>query len=229
MSTFKKMFYPVIHCIDTRDERAINHALENARIAKEFGADGVFLIGHEICYSFLIDIYEGVRSQAPDLWIGINFLDISYEENWNRISRVAGGCTKLNALWIDGMPKEKLFLSEKIQVFGGVAFKYMDPHLKGENLKTACKEAMKIVDVITTSGDRTGSAPDILKLKSIKKYLGGKVPLALASGVNTDNVLSFIEYVDIFLVASSICESIPSRGEYLVPEKVRELARLIHV
>lgn len=230
IARLNKLFYPVIHCINSISEDGFNHALRNTEIAKENGADGVFLIGHGMHCLDLHEIYECVRRHFPSFWIGINFLDLSCEKKWQRLVEMANQCSGLNGLWIDGMPDHKLSVSSHVQVFGGVAFKYINPHADGEALESACRAAVQIVDVVTTSGDKTGSAPDIAKLISIKRCLGDKNPLALASGVDADNVSAFMEYVDTFLVASSICERVPSHGnhEYLVQQKVRELAGLIH-
>ena len=236
--TSGKKFYPVIHCIDPYYKNGIGHAIRNTSLAIENGADGVFLIGHGMEYVELLYIYENVRKQFPKVWIGINFLDVSHDTifhgasfcfDWSRLSHVAKKCENLNALWIDAMPDERLSLSS-IQIFGGVAFKYLSPHLSGAPLAAACERAIQCVDVATTSGDKTGSAPNVKKLESIKGHLDGRIPLALASGVSSNNVHEFLETVDIFLVASSICERNPNLGneEYLVPEKVRKLAELIH-
>lgn len=233
-----KKFYPVIHCIDPYVKQGVGHAIRNTSLAIENGADGVFLIGHGMNSVSLIYLYENVRKLFPKVWIGINFLDISHDTifhgasfcfSWSRISSAVKKCENLNALWIDAMPDERLPLSA-IQVFGGVAFKYLSPHLSGTALADACEHAIQRVDVVTTSGDKTGSAPSVEKLETIKRHLEGRIPLALASGVSSSNVREFLETVDIFLVASSICERNPKLGneEYLVPEKVRELADLIH-
>lgn len=230
IARLKKLFFPVIHCIDPNTEQGIGHALRNVEIAKKNGANGVFLIGHGIHFCDLHEIYEQVRKHFPDFWIGINFLDLSYGKNWKRLVEMVDQCSALNGLWIDSMPGERLQVPTHIKVFGGVSFKYIDSGIDGEALKNACDQAVRCVNVATTSGDKTGSAPSVVKLKSIQQYLGGRIPLALASGVNASNVYVFLEYADIFFVASSICERVSGLGnhEYLVPQKVRELADLIH-
>ncbi|MFA6430294.1 MAG: BtpA/SgcQ family protein [Candidatus Paceibacterota bacterium] len=230
IARLKELFFPVIHCIDPNTQQGIGHALRNTEIAKENGADGVFLIGHGMHFCDLHEIYEHVRRHFPTFWIGINFLDLSNEKKWDRLVEMADQCSALDGLWIDGMPDQKLLVPSSVKVFGGVGFKYINPHIDGDALESACRAAVQIVDVVTTSGNKTGSAPDIDKLISIKRCLGDKNPLALASGVDANNVSAFLEYVDIFLVASSICERISSLGnhEYLIPQKVRELADLIH-
>lgn len=224
-----KKLYPVIHCVSP-EKQGVGHALANTRIAMKNGADGIFLIGHEIHFMDLFYIYEQVRKQFHEIWIGINFLDISHQKDWDKLSAVAKGCYNLNALWIDYVPNERLALPPSIQVFGGVAFKYINPHLDGEDLKKACRKAVQCIDVVTTSGDKTGSAPNVTKLKSIKDAIGKNFPLALASGVDSINVSDFLELVDIFIVASSICEIRHDLddAEYLEEVKVHELAQIIH-
>lgn len=227
-SSCRKKFLPVIHCVSPSDEQGIGHALANVRIAKLNGADGVFLIGHGLHFVALSEIYQNVRKHFPDLWIGANFLDISHND-WSALASVARNCYGLNALWTDGMPETRAGLPSSIKIFGGVAFKYINPNLGGKELERECAKALKFADVATTSGNKTGSPPEISKLEIINKLLGG-LPLALASGVNATNVLDFCPYVDIFLVATSITERNPDRGghEYLIEEKVREMAHLIH-
>lgn len=219
-----RKLYTVLHCIS--EKWCINHALENVKIALENNADGVFLIGHRVNYTALIDIYEELRKNFPDIWLGINFLDVP--TNWEKLSKLSKCCTKLNAIWIDNMPDGKIDVFPETQIFAGVAFKYIQPKLEGKELEIVCKKACEIVDVVTTSGDQTGCPPDISKIKSIRNFIGENVPLALASGIDENNVVSFMDYVDIFLVASSIIEARNEGDEYFVPEKVKKLAKLIH-
>ena len=224
-----KKFYPVIHCV-TLKEDGINHALQNARIARTNGADGVFLIGHKVRSGELCHIYENVRKHHPNIWIGINFLDIAKSGNTIDLFSAVRKCSGLNGLWFDRLPDARLDLPRTIEVFGGVAFKYIEPNIAGQALLIACERAVRTVDVATTSGSATGSAPEVLKLETISKLLGGRIPLAVASGVSADNVTEMLPHTDIFLVASSLIEKDPDYGghEYLVPEHVRVCADKIH-
>lgn len=225
----RKYFYPVIHCVPT-SQGGIDHAIENAHLAWNNGADGVFLIGHRMDAAHLRVIYMAVRKQFPQLWIGINFLDIPVNQKHHLLLiYIEEECRGLNALWCDELPNVQL--PRWLQVFGGVAFKYINPDQSGLELATTCEKAVHTVNVATTSGDKTGSPPSVEKLQDIKKLLADRIPLAVASGVEASNVGPMLPYVDIFLVASSLIERDEARGgkEYLVPEKVRELADLIHV
>lgn len=225
-----KKLYPVIHCINPWKEVGIEHALRNTRIAMENGADGIFLIGHRMSFGDLHAIYEIVRKQFPNIWIGINFLDVSSYNNHEWLPGILERCIGVNAVWIDELPVAKLNIPPEIQVFGGVAFKYINPQQKGKALMGACIQATETVDVATTSGNATGHAPDVGKLKAIKKYLGGKIPLALASGVDLNNVSLFSPVVDIFIAATSLIEIYPefNNQERFVPERVREMVTLVH-
>lgn len=223
-----KKFYPVIHCIDPYEQGGIGHALANARIAYNNEADGIFLIGHKLQSLDLIQIYDSVRKQFPDKWIGINFLDIPSDrlELLNSCKSLLVG---LNALWFDSLPIGRQ-PSSGLEMFGGLAFKYRNANPSNEELKRDCELAIMCTTTATTSGNKTGEPPSIVKLQKIKLLLQDKIPLALASGVDSSNVTSFLPYVDSFLVATSITEIDPNRGnhEYLVAAKVRELADLIH-
>lgn len=226
----QKKLFPVIHCEDPYEQQGISHALKNTEIALKNGADGIFLIGHRINYMDLAYIYRSVRNEFHDTWIGINFLDL-FSSDHRKVEAVASACTGINALWIDSLPNRRLTFDSNIQVFGGVAFKYIDPNPEDENLLNQCKSAIAYVDVATTSGDKTGSPPSLQKLKTIHRYLEGKTPLALASGVTEDNVLEMKPYIDYFFVASSISRKdtlCGVYGDYLIPQKVQTLADKIH-
>ncbi len=146
------------------------------------------------------------------------------------MASVARRCLGLNGLWIDAMPDARLEISRSVQVFGGVAFKYINSSLGGKELARECEKAVKFVDVATTSGNKTGSPPDLVKLETISKILNGRIPLALTSGVNSGNATSFRPFIDIFFVNTSISEKSKDLGghEYLISAKVQELADVIH-
>ncbi len=225
-----KRFFPVIHCLDPFGQERVNaigNALANTRIAKASGADGVFLIGHGLNNHDMVYIYENVRKSFPDFFVGVNFLDVSAEKT-NVLQSAIARCPAINAIWLDGIPLIHLPYSNKTEVFSGVAFKYIDPDLSGNALAEQIEKAKKVSDVLTTSGDKTGKPPTVEKMRNIRSLVGPDFRLAIASGINDENVKTLLPYADDFLVASSISK-VGSYGEdILIPTKVKALAELIH-
>ena len=84
--------------------------------------------------------------------------------------------------------------------FGGVAFKYQR-HVN--RLEVVAQVATRFMDVVTTSGSGTGSAPDREKIFRMKASIDDR-PLAIASGISPDNVGDYLDIADCFLVATSL-------------------------
>jgi predicted TIM-barrel enzyme len=76
------------------------------------------------------------------------------------------------------------------------------------------------MDVVVTSGDGTSYAPDIEKIKTIKSFIGDK-PLAIASGITPENKSMYEEYVDYFMVASSITDNY----ENIIETRLKDLIK----
>jgi hypothetical protein len=208
-------------------------ATRNARIAFDAGADGIFLINHRIKARELLRIYYGVRlDQIRQGWIGLNFLDVDPIEALQLLPEDA------DALWVDnpGMfhswnPSKRLsdlfnehreFIGKDFLYFGGVAFKGQHT---GEDPMTEVGMAPRYMDVVTTSGDRTGVPPELSKIQMMKTVLNPhKKPLAIASGITESNVHEFLAYTDYFLVATGVSRSF----EELDSDKVSSLSKKIH-
>ena len=222
-----KKLLPVIH-IESPEQ-----TLRNTSIAKEAGCEGVFLIDHMGDHVYLMDTYIVVRQQFPDMWVGINDLgrrnqDVFYDlQDWSSV----------NGLWIDnlgvdeddesqedliamlGVLDSKWSIMDGGLVFGGVAFKYQKPV---RDVAKAARIAKDYCDVVTTSGEGTGSAPTLEKIRTMKEAIGDK-PLAIASGISVENVGQFLEFTDYFLVATGISKTFNE----LDPEKTKQLLDLI--
>lgn len=213
----------VIHVENT------DQAIRNARIAKEEGADGVFLINHQIPAQLLLDCFDQVKQSFPSLWIGLNFLDLNPLETLPMLPRNAAG------IWIDNagiyeeepnpvrlaqsFAKNRNIYKHQCLYFGGVAFKYQG---STKDPARAAKLAIPFVDVITTSGDGTGIAADVEKIQLMKEAIGNH-PLAIASGITPENVTEYMPHADCFLVATGVSYS----HTELNPTRVRKLAQII--
>lgn len=219
-------FFAVIHV----EDRA--QALRNVSVAIGEGADGVFLINHRIPADQLRICYDAVREVFPVEWIGLNWLDLSPALGLGMMQPSMGG------MWIDnadiredtGRTAEAIRFADKRKkleqkmscsflLFGGVAFKYQR---RVKNLERVARLAMPFVDVITTSGEGTGIAADIEKIRIMKRAVG-EHPLAIASGITPENVLQYMEYADCFLVATGVSDS----HTELNPARVRKLASIV--
>ena len=210
-----RIFAPVIHC-ESKEQ-----TLRNVEILNSLDVHRCFLIGHSLPYRRLISIYEDVKHEYPHFWIGINFLDLDSEV------AVEAAPDGINAIWLDDLgidehadvQKQASRIYEKkhkdVLLFGGIAFKYQR---KVEDLVKVGREAVKFCEVPTTSGDGTGIPANVNKIKMLKNAIGDK-PLAIASGVTSDNVHHYMDYVDYYLVATGISDSFTE----LNPQKVKQL------
>lgn len=208
---------------------SLDNVVEQAKVAFDNGAGGIFLINHRVTANRLIRCYELVRSQYPDKFIGMNFLDLS---GYQAIGKRPEGC---DAIWMDHCEVHSdvpLVRAQELhdyaehngqgktwRTFASVAFKYQ---LHEPRPEWAAEQASELFDVVVTSGAATGSPPELDKIRVMKEAIGRR-SLALASGVDTKNVQEYAQYVSCFMVATSIS----NEDDTLNPEKVRELADLI--
>jgi hypothetical protein len=224
MSRYREIFskrYVVLPVIPV-ESRA--QALRNTVIAHEQGCDGVFLINHDISYPKLLKIHHQVSEAFPDWWIGANCLDLSPRKVFAEITHKVAG------VWVDNAEIDERVehqpVAEKIVeararsgwlglYFGGVAFKYQR-HVN--DVRMAARIAAKHMDVVTTSGPGTGQAADRDTLQTMKEALGS-FPLAIASGITSQNIGDYLDTADCFLVFTGISKS---RSE-LDPELVKGL------
>lgn len=228
----QRYFLPVVHV------ESVDQAIRNTSLALTNGANGVFLICHRLPHTFLLKVYKQTRSEFPKAWLGINFLDLNPVEALKYLPEDA------NALWTDNpglfegatnvfatetMAQEFKRLraksGKKFFYFGGVAFKYQNPLGGQVRLMAETVKASEFVDVVTTSGSETGVPPSSQKIIEMSAYLSHSTPkpIGIASGVDSNNIESFLPYVDYFLVATSISKSFTE----LDPYKVALLARTI--
>ncbi|MBM3979723.1 MAG: adenine phosphoribosyltransferase [Planctomycetes bacterium] len=213
---------PVIH-VDSLEQ-----AQQNAGIAREAGADGVFLINHGMADEALLHIHGAVADAHPSWWVGVNCLGLAAEEAFTAVSPKVGGVWADNAGIEEGEQSqpyaERVLAAQRARApnclyFGGVAFKYQRPV---EDLEAACRVAARYMDVVTTSGPGTGHAADIEKIARMKRALG-ETPLAIASGITPENVGGYLPHADSFLVATGISRSFTE----LDPARVRALVQRV--
>lgn len=209
--TFPK-FYPVIHACggaETRNEfgRVFSAVCDNLAIAQEAGADGVFFINQGINVVPLMDVIHTARDFVGSLRVGLNILGSPYTAC--ELARKYA----LGMVWCDdvgGMPVGGLRAFEG-EFFGGVGFKYQRA-LAAEEVAPVLARIAGSVDYITTSGVATGQPPSRGKLTLYRDSLVGQQRLAVASGMNADNLEELVLdptrddglLVHAVLVASSI-------------------------
>lgn len=166
----------------------------------------------------------------PDYWIGLNCLDL---DPWEMFCTVP---SSVSGVWSDdtGYDEQEdvplmgavlCWVKRKQRkdwdglYFGGVAFKYQK---KVSDVGRVAWLVTCCVDVVTTSGDATGSSPLVSKIKKMKKAIG-TFPLAIARGITPENVAEFMPYVDCFLVATGISKNFTE----LDPERVSLFAEAL--
>jgi uncharacterized protein len=219
----RRVLLPVIH-VDSR----VTLASRNVEVAREAGASGAFLIGHGMDAADLNAIWYVVSEEHPEFWIGINHLDL---RGGGSVAHAPAGA---RAVWTDDTLLEHPLdgpqrtgdrvaaaaRARDILLFSGVAFKH------GRRLGKAEEEARAaatFTDVLVTSGVATGREADLTQVEAVRRGAGDR-PIALASGVTSENVQMYLPLVDAYLVATGISRDFHT----LDPARTRALAEAIH-
>ncbi len=215
---FRKLFktagpaiLPVIHTLDTPQ------AARNIRTAMREGAHGVFLINHDFPHERLVPIIRDVRRQFPWLWLGVNFLAVTGKDAFPILGDLEKEGCLIDAYWADNARIDERsdvqVEAEEIDAirtasgwsglyFGGTAFK-KQRDVKPEHFDLSARIACKHMDAVTTSGVATGHAADLSKIETFRNACGDH-PLAIASGVTSENVHLYAPLLDAILIATGI-------------------------
>ncbi|HMV32537.1 MAG TPA: hypothetical protein PKA50_10495 [Gemmatimonadales bacterium] len=207
-----RVLLPVVHCCDPAQ------AAQQADLARESGADGVFFINQGGMSGAQVARLAREYGLANRGWfVGVNLLGVV---DSFKASTLIGSC--ISGLWDDAWSDGPLNWSGAY--FGGVAFKYQRPEVPPEKWGEAARAARDAgVAVVTTSGPATGEPAPVEKARAMRDALGHHA-LALASGITPENVGDFLPYVDAYLVATGIERSF---GEFDA-SRLRALAEQIH-
>jgi hypothetical protein len=190
-----------------------DRTLKQVKIAFNNGADGVFLTIGEggLSPELILKCYNYIRIFYPTNFIGINFM-------CDPIKSASTVPLDANALWIDKglgqvnyideITKVKNILTErqwKGLYFGGFCLKGNNQILFENHsyFSSLHWNPEKYFDVCVTSGFSTGVSIDNKSLEIVKNKSNG-VSLALASGININNISNFINSVDYFVVGTGV-------------------------
>lgn len=205
----KTELIPVIHKLSN------DQVFKNVEVCMNNGIKKVFLIDHTgNTPDELLETADFVRIKFG-IWTGVNMLGLSTSQCLSMTIPVDG-------LWCDASissDEAKSVREFKGLFFGGLAFKYQP---QPTDLKAACEDAILATDVATTSGPGTGKPASPSKIQALREYLGSH-PLAIASGVNSENILLYKDIANYLLVASSIT----NEHELIVVNKLKELNDLL--
>tara|TARA_B100000767_G_C19774117_1_gene541653 strand:+ start:3592 stop:4266 length:675 start_codon:yes stop_codon:yes gene_type:complete len=185
--------------------------VKQCQIAFENGCYGIFLCPAEnnINPTDINSIYNHIRDLYPNKFIGINYMN-SLEEFINIIPN------NVSAIWTDkGIGNiDSIDIVEKINkvkcdkgflYFGGFFHKGNNNNLTTDKIDSKIEKANEQIDIITTSGRFTGIEIKIDILKHI--HSKSKKPIALASGVNINNVVNYINIIEYAIIGTGIEKS----------------------
>jgi uncharacterized protein len=166
---------------------------------------GIFLLSSNIELEEFYDTYEYIINNYLDLWIGINLIGENMFTVLNFIKKY-----NPNGIWMDNSYLNNIGLAELFLnyikkfnwnglYFGGIMFKYqLNYNVYDVNILNICH---KYMDVLTTSGDKTGIEIKNDKLNFIYDNVKNNILIAVASGIKYNNIN---DKINIFIVKSSI-------------------------
>jgi hypothetical protein len=162
MSNDKRLF-AVIHCRNPFSQNGLSgvgHALANAKMAAnkiESGADGILLLGEGLPNNAMIHLYQEVRKQHHDLYIGVSFLDIE-PSDVREMQKAVSKCQGLNALYTRSVSETRIPLKNDIECFSGVATHYGESNPGGALITKQMMTAQKVGSHVFTTGATKTSA-----------------------------------------------------------------------
>lgn len=213
---------PVIHHIDE------NTTLNNAKLCSTYNAYGIFLISMDAINNDLPYLAKLIKEKYPNLKVGINLLG---ETAYNSVQKSIE--FNLDMTWSDNPIISNNKLHSDVNsifnylknyknhlFFNSVGFKYQNID---NSLENSCFISNLNGFITTTSGEATGVAANLEKIKLMKNALK-ESPLAIASGLSCENISDYINYCDYGLISTGISKDYYNFDEYLL-DKIIKLSK----
>lgn len=212
-----------------------DQAFADIEASFEGGADSVVLINEWSSLQELESTLAVVRKRYPKIRLGVNYLGDDAEPYGYRDSFRLARDYDLGVVWTDfagvDLIQEKppvdlhaIEAERPRDVFycSGIHMKYSTLRDPSKTIEQSALQAMGWVDGVIVTGPKTGVAANPETVKRARKVLSD-YPLGVASGVSPENVHLIRDWVDFYLVASSLQDS----QKRIVQEKVRRLRQAL--
>lgn len=235
LSKNRKKLWVVAYVNQVPGAKLLDEALADIDASMEGGADSVVLINEWCSLQELEDTLAGVRKRHPNLTLGVNYLGDDKEPYGFRDSFRLARDFGLKIVWTDFSGVDLIQEREPIDLHAieaerprdvfycsGVHMKYSTLRDPSKTIEQSALQAMGWVDGVIVTGLKTGMAADPEIVRRAKAVMGD-YPLGVASGVSAENVHTIGEWIDFFLVASSLQDD----KKRIVRAKVETLARRI--
>lgn len=209
---------PVIHHVDEK------LSMYNAEMCAKNNAYGLFVISMEGDNLGLAALAKRIKNSFPQLKVGINLLgytaiesiyeglNYSLDMTWSDSPVVTGSSISNEAKLI----QKELNATEHL-FFNSVAFKYQRVE---KDVAQAVLNSQSLGFIPITSGEATGKAADLSKLKTMKEALKD-YPLGIASGLTPDNVFEYIPFIEYGLVATGISKDFHTFDEFKLKDIIK--------
>ena len=208
---FYKIFnkLPILGMIHLAGDNPVRRALEELTIYEKEGVDGAIIENYHGTVDDVINTLKETSKRKSNLVIGINILPNEfwlslplaekYKAKFVQLDYVAG---KYISGELDFEDYKKIKGQHpEIVVLGGVWPKYYTP-VEGSNLEYDLKEGMKNSEAIVVTGEATGKATPLDKIKNFRQICG-EHPLIVGAGLNPDNAYGQLMLADGAIVGST--------------------------
>lgn len=206
--------HPVIHY------RSLLACMHNVELVAKANCSGVMLIQMDGNDEILDEAVGPIKANFPQLKVGVNRLGTGHLEGL--LHNLELGC---DATWVDNghvTSEGPLSLAEVTRdilkkhpghrFYAGVAFKYQ---MHEKDPPAAALNALGLGFIPTTSGSGTGSAPSLQKITAMAAVLPHHT-LAVASGIDPENIAEYLPFLGHILVSTGISKSFSEFDERLL-------------
>lgn len=226
-----KQLWVVAYVNQTGQSPLLDEAFADLEASFEGGADAVVLINEWSSLKELESTMSSVRKRYPHVPLGVNYLGDENDGYGFKDSFRLARDYALQIVWTDfsgvdliqekpGINLHDIEAERPNSVFycSGVHMKYSTLLNPNKPIEQSVLQAMGWVDGVILTGPKTGVAADPEKMHRARSVMG-HYPLGVASGVSSQNVQMIRDYVDFYLVASSL----QNEQKRIVTQKVRDL------
>lgn len=224
-ATFRSMFPPkpiigVLHLLGSDPTDRLERARREVAIYVEGGVDAVLVEDYFGTPDDVVAVLDWIAEDGCPIPVGVNVLEDpgasfdlarTYGLKLVQVDSVAGHLEPDEDETF-ARDLERMRLAADVPLVGGVRFKYQ-PYLSGRSLREDLELGASRSDAIVVTGEGTGQATPLEKLRKFRSIVGNAYPLLVGSGLTPESCRAQLELADGAIVGSYFKHDHRDRGE----------------